>query len=164
MSMVINHHPIEQITFKEGNAFLIEASAGTGKTWTLERLYIKALLEATSQTNPGTAISVENILVVTFTNDAVEELKNRIYLHIKKTIDVLFDFYHQENNLAQNSSDVFYQYLEYRYKNHNINQDIVILTRALQRFDLAAIYTIHKFCSRVIKNYQFFFDVDFDGH
>ena len=45
---------------------LIEASAGTGKTFTVANLYLRLLIEA-QHTAPPT---VENILVVTFTNAA----------------------------------------------------------------------------------------------
>jgi len=53
---------------------LIEASAGTGKTYTLANLYLRFLLEGKS---------VEDILVVTFTNAATEELRGRIRQRIR---------------------------------------------------------------------------------
>ena len=49
---------------------LIEASAGTGKTWTICELYLRLLLER--------KLSVQQILVVTFTNAATAELRDRI--------------------------------------------------------------------------------------
>src|SRR4029079_5972045 len=49
---------------------LIEANAGTGKTWTITALYLRLLLEAQR--------SVESILVVTFTDAATAELRDRI--------------------------------------------------------------------------------------
>ena len=49
---------------------LIEASAGTGKTYTIEALYVRLILEK--------KLLVDQILVVTFTNAATEELKDRI--------------------------------------------------------------------------------------
>lgn len=190
----MNIHPLEQISFAKHGAFLIEASAGTGKTWTLERLYIKALLEASSTAKSSQALGVENILVVTFTNDAVNELKSRIYKHIQTTIDILFNFHNQEKIANKNdmnpscsfddrqvskddrsivdgavehdemmaiTSDAFTRYLQCRAQNYDSKKDIMFLTRALQRFDIAAIYTIHKFCSRIINNYSFYFAVDF---
>ena len=49
---------------------LIEASAGTGKTYNIEGLFIRLVLEMQLQVN--------QILVLTFTNAATEELKDRI--------------------------------------------------------------------------------------
>ncbi|PJF45636.1 MAG: hypothetical protein CUN48_17880, partial [Candidatus Thermofonsia Clade 3 bacterium] len=49
---------------------LIEASAGTGKTHTISTLYLRLLLER--------ELSVEQILVVTFTNAATAELRDRL--------------------------------------------------------------------------------------
>ena len=49
---------------------LIEASAGTGKTYNITRLYLRLLLEQ--------QLSVEQILVMTFTKAATEEIKGRV--------------------------------------------------------------------------------------
>ena len=49
---------------------LIEASAGTGKTYTLTALYLRLVVEA--------AIPVNRILVVTYTNAATKEFQDRI--------------------------------------------------------------------------------------
>ena len=49
---------------------LIEASAGTGKTWTLTALYARLLLER--------ELAVGQILVVTYTTAATAELRERI--------------------------------------------------------------------------------------
>ncbi|MCI3951145.1 MAG: exodeoxyribonuclease subunit beta, partial [Burkholderiales bacterium] len=49
---------------------LVEANAGTGKTWTITALYLRLLLEAERP--------VESILVVTFTEIATAELRDRI--------------------------------------------------------------------------------------
>src|SRR5512137_2099372 len=48
---------------------LIEASAGTGKTWNICGLYLRLLLERD--------LDVQQILVVTFTNAATAELRER---------------------------------------------------------------------------------------
>ena len=56
---------------------LIEASAGTGKTYTMGSLYLRLLLQAGENAFPY-ALNVEQILVVTFTEMATEELKKKI--------------------------------------------------------------------------------------
>jgi exodeoxyribonuclease V beta subunit len=50
---------------------LIEASAGTGKTHTLGRLYLRLVLEA--------ELGVEQIIVATFSNAAAQELRQRLH-------------------------------------------------------------------------------------
>lgn len=158
-------HPLQQISFTEPNqAYVVEASAGTGKTWTIERLFIKALLEATQPENPLIPLAVENILVVTFTNDATDELKQRISEQIQTTINQIIYL----NNLLEQfktpnvKDDIFLEYLLSRQNNSDVNlrkelflQDLTLLTRALQNFDQAAIYTIHGFCNRILQDYQF---------
>ena len=57
---------------------LIEASAGTGKTWNLCGLVLRLLLER--------RLEVQDILVVTFTNAATAELRERIRSRIAETL------------------------------------------------------------------------------
>ena len=60
---------------------LIEASAGTGKTWNICVLYLRLLLEKN--------LTVQQILVVTFTNAATAELRERIRSRIVQTLDYI---------------------------------------------------------------------------
>ena len=145
-------HPLTQINFVNTNqAYVIEASAGTGKTWTLERLFIKALLESVIDDN--LPIAIENILVVTFTNDATDELKQRISNQLQITINQILYIQHHQQQLNEN--DLFINYLIERYTSFDYKKDINILTRASQNFDLASIYTIHGFCNKILNDYQF---------
>ncbi len=57
---------------------LIEASAGTGKTFNITRIYLRMLLER--------KLPVEKILVMTFTKDATQELKGRIDSTIRQAL------------------------------------------------------------------------------
>ena len=59
----------------------IEASAGTGKTWNICGLYLRLLLES--------RLEVQRILVVTFTNAATAELRERIRQRIVDVLAVL---------------------------------------------------------------------------
>src|SRR5579863_2075472 len=151
--MTIEIHPIQEINFTETpNAYVVEASAGTGKTWTIERLYIKALLEASNPLDANVLLNVENILVVTFTNDATDELKERLYSQIEKSINLIIYLQnHKDQSIAE--ADIFTAYLQCRQDHYK--KDVIILTRALQNFDQSAILTIHGFCNKVLHDYQF---------
>lgn len=152
-------HPIQQINFTNPNsAWLIEASAGTGKTWTIERLFIKALLEINQvESKPpleyvSGLVTIDNILVVTFTNDATDELKSRIYEQLQATIDQII-YLANNKDIIHGQNDPFTSYLINRYAKHDHVRDLSILAGALQSFDMASIYTIHGLCHRLLQDY-----------
>ncbi|HNI00363.1 MAG TPA: UvrD-helicase domain-containing protein, partial [Rhodocyclaceae bacterium] len=60
---------------------LIEASAGTGKTWAICSLYLRLLLER--------QLALSRILVVTFTNAAAAELRERIRNRLAEMIHLV---------------------------------------------------------------------------
>lgn len=65
---------------------MIEASAGTGKTFTISNLVVRLLLEGLKKGKGenATPLDIEDILVVTFTNAAASDLRARIlekYIH-----------------------------------------------------------------------------------
>ncbi|MBW2436845.1 MAG: UvrD-helicase domain-containing protein, partial [Deltaproteobacteria bacterium] len=62
--------PLDLINCPLEGINLIEASAGTGKTFTIEGLFLRLICERQLQ--------IDQILVVTFTKAATEELKDRI--------------------------------------------------------------------------------------
>lgn len=148
----MNKHPLHQINFSaQPQAYVIEASAGTGKTWTIERLYIKALLASTKAANANWALNVTNMLVVTFTNDATDELRSRIARKLEETIAQLI-LYHNQVPLA---SDDYLSEMIAEIKPQDLAKVLAFLQRSLQNFDQAAIYTIHGFCHRVLQDYPF---------
>lgn len=138
-------HPLLQLNFDQHNqAYVIEASAGTGKTWTIERLFIKALLERSD-------LSLNNILVVTFTNAATAELKDRILLQIKATLDTLLKI-KAGTSLGGAGEDIFTQSFLLT-RPHKLDNDINVLLQSAQNFDYAPVYTIHGFCNHILKDY-----------
>ena len=74
-------HPLNPLTLNLHGQILIEASAGTGKTYTIALLFLRLLLEK--------GLSVDEILVVTFTKAATEELRGRVRQRIRDALDVL---------------------------------------------------------------------------
>ena len=116
---------------------LIEASAGTGKTYTISSIYVRLILG-----HQCTALTPENILVVTFTRAATEELRDRIRKRLKQ---VLTEF---QNG---HSDDVFVSMLLQEINDHDAA--ISRLKDAIQLMDLAAIYTIHSFAQRLLRQH-----------
>ena len=74
---------------------LITASAGSGKTYTLAKKYIRILLEAYLKDNSMDTHEFEHVLAVTFTNKATAEMKDRILqeLYILSQNPTLSDYY-----------------------------------------------------------------------
>ena len=71
------------MTFPLHGARLIEASAGTGKTFTIAGLYLRLLLgHGSTETKHQKPLTVDQILVVTFTEAATAELRDRIRARI----------------------------------------------------------------------------------
>ena len=137
---------------------LIEASAGTGKTYTMGSLYLRLLLQAGENTFPY-ALNVEQILVVTFTEMATEELKRKIRERIYDAKQKL-TAYQQTQDSAVFEQDDFLRELVASIT--DLPLAIQRLTLAEQNLDLAAIYTIHGFCRRMLMQYAFNSGVHFN--
>ena len=75
--------PLDPLTFPLYGTRLIEASAGTGKTYTIASLFIRLLLGHGDECAHHKPITVEQILVVTFTEAATAELRSRIRSRIR---------------------------------------------------------------------------------
>jgi len=145
---------LEPLTFPLYGQRLIEASAGTGKTYTIASLFIRLLLghgdcEATQ--NSGATnnahqkpLTVEQILVVTFTEAATAELRSRIRARI---MQVRLDF------IQGSSDDPFTQTLIEQSQDQQLA--IRLLRFAELQMDEAAIYTIHGFCQRMLMQNAF---------
>lgn len=108
----------------------IEASAGTGKTYTIENLFIHLLLS-------DETAAIENLLVVTFTEKATGELRTRLREKIQALLSA---------NQSDSGSEYYWEIGP---------KERARLERALFSFDSAAIHTIHGFCQRVLKEFAF---------
>ena len=128
--------PLEPLNLTLQGQILIEASAGTGKTYTIELLFLRLLLERD--------LSVDQILVVTFTRAATEELRGRVRQRIRDALDVL------EN---RGPDDELLQELIAGLEDPD--RAIILLSDALTRMDEAAIFTIHGFCQRMLQEHAF---------
>ena len=120
---------------------LIEASAGTGKTYTIATLYLRLLLEL--------GLEVDRILVVTYTQAATEELRERIRARVAQALDWL----RTGDPARRRDQDPILAELLARLPAPELAQSQ--LTDALTRMDEAAIHTIHGFCQRTLQEQAF---------
>lgn len=123
---------------------LIEASAGTGKTFTIGVLYLRLLLGLGGDAAFRRPLMVEEILVVTFTEAATEELRGRIRDNIHGLRIAC---------VRGVSDDPMYQALLAEITDWAVAA--AQLLAAERQMDEAAIYTIHGFCQRMLANNAF---------
>ncbi len=98
---------------------LIEASAGTGKTYSITQIIRNLIAEG--------ACRIDEVLVLTFTETATQELRERIR---KAISDGIADETEKGNDRA-----------------------ITHLSNALDNFESASIFTIHGFCNRILREF-----------
>ncbi|WP_118879274.1 exodeoxyribonuclease V subunit beta [Haemophilus haemolyticus] len=149
--------PLNPITLPLNQISLIEASAGTGKTYTIGSLYLRLLLKA-GENNFSRPLNVEEILVVTFTEMATEELKKKIRERITDAIHKLTAFAETQDKSAFKNDE----FLTALCQDLDIFEAIHHLKLAEQNMDLAAIYTIHGFCRRMLMQYAFHSGIHFN--
>lgn len=130
--------PFNPLTISLAGRQLIEASAGTGKTFSLALLFLRLILEQ--------GLELEQILVVTFTNAATEELRGRIRARLREALDIL------EGTAAGKEGDVLAGLLASCKDPAQVRRR---LADTLTRMDEAAIYTIHGFCQRMLQDQAF---------
>ncbi|CAH9057508.1 RecBCD enzyme subunit RecB [Pseudoalteromonas sp. CIP111854] len=130
---------------------LIEASAGTGKTYTITGLYLRCLLGLQVPAQQQMPLSVEQILVVTFTEAATQEIKDRVRSRILLARDTLLG--------EQCNDELVNRVLCQIEDKHNA---FTLLDAAAKSMDEAAIFTIHGFCQRMLKQHAFESNVAFN--
>ena len=122
----------------------IEASAGTGKTYTLEHLVVDRLVR--------TSAKLSEILVMTFTEKATAELKQRIR---KLLTDVILKAERQPTPEPPEAACLYLnddEQLTWCFDQETRRK----LELTLFGFDEAPIFTIHGFCSRILREQAFF--------
>lgn len=135
---------LDPITMPLRGPHLIEASAGTGKTYTIATLCVRLVVER--------GLGVGEILVVTFTEAAAAELRDRIRARLADTAAVLRGEAEADPGMAP--------WFERRAGSRE--EDLRRVQAALRGFDEAAISTIHGFCHRVLHDAAFETGTAFD--
>jgi len=112
----------------------IEASAGTGKTFTLAAVAVRCIAES--------EVSASQLLVVTFTRAATSELRSRVRGRLVEAES----FLNQESPPA--SEDELLQHLARTDRPARLER----IRRAIREFDSATITTIHGFAGQILSS------------
>ena len=136
------------LSFPLRGSQLIEASAGTGKTFTISALYLRLILGHGSQaTGFGRELLPPQILVVTFTDAATKELRDRIRTRLAEAARFFRDEIEAPDTLVAQLREAF-----------EIEQWAGCAGRldiAAQWMDEAAVSTIHSWCQRMLREHAF---------
>ena len=135
---------IDALTFPLSGTRLIEASAGTGKTYTIAALYVRLILGHGLQ---GAELLPPDILVVTFTDAATKELRERIRSRLTQAAA----FFREKPA----DRDDFLQRLREAYPADQWPACAYRLELAANWMDEAAVYTIHGWCNRMLQQHAF---------
>ncbi len=123
----------------EGVAWLLEASAGTGKTYQIAGLVLRLVAEY--------GLRIDRILAITFTNAATAELRDRVRKRLSSALVAL-------DRGTPDRGDGFVEHL-LSLAQPSREQMTAHLRIALRDFDLAAISTIHGFSQRMLSELAF---------
>ena len=153
-----NYPTLDLASFPLEGVALIEASAGTGKTYAVSNLLLRYVLELDYR--------LEEILVVTFTDAATQELRVRAREKISEAIIVMesvLERIHSIQELGQNSEIEFGSLLKdvcedtmlfsLLVGSKDLSGDLLKLRLAERSIDLAEIHTIHGFCQKVAREH-----------
>jgi exodeoxyribonuclease V beta subunit len=122
-----------------GGGKMIEASAGTGKTFSLALLVIRLVVEKN--------IPVGKILLMTFTNAAVAELEERVRLFIRLGYEYISGY--------GPGTPALVKLLAEDKNESEIEQAKDRLNRAMLELDQLSVLTIHSFCSKMLTRFSF---------
>lgn len=135
----MNPTTLDQLTVPLTGTRLIEASAGTGKTYTIAFLYLRLIVERD--------LPIEQILVVTFTRAATAELAERLRTRLREALSIL----DRRQGVAA-GDPTLHRWIE------GLSDPLLArqrLAEALHGMDAAAISTIHGFCARMLQEFAF---------
>lgn len=128
--------PFDLVQSPLEGAYLIEACAGTGKTYAIAFLTLRLLIEK--------ELKIGEILVLTYTNNATDELRERIRSFIQKGIETLSGKREGDGNFCRLSDLIVDRQKALRR-----------LKDALRDFDEVSVFTIHSFCHQVLTDFSF---------
>ena len=135
---------LRQFSLQPGTT-LIEASAGTGKTFTIQYCVLDLIFKG---------LELKEILVLTFTESATQELRARIQQFLSQV--------YQDLQQAHPLKEPLHSVLA-RARSQQSTADLIHkLAQAIQQIDEAPIQTIHAFCQRSLQEHAFLSQSDFE--
>ena len=143
MPPIINEN-FNPVTVELANSNLIEASAGTGKTFSIALLVIRLVIEKN--------MPIASILMVTFTNAAVAELEVRVRAFVRKTLQLA-----KSGNYELNPEDPLSNIIYNAIHHQHISIHVIVerLKQAEVLLDETAVMTIHGFCQKTLAEFSF---------
>ncbi|MGJ9416839.1 exodeoxyribonuclease V subunit beta [Massilia sp. CMS3.1] len=139
---------LDALTFPLHGSRLIEASAGTGKTWTIAALYLRLVLGHGGEAAFVRPLLPSQILVMTFTRAATRELANRV----RERLVGAAAYFRGEGAQAD-------PYLEALAGSYALDSERQVaahrLVLAAETMDEAAIFTIDAWCQRMLREHAF---------
>jgi exodeoxyribonuclease V beta subunit len=143
--------PLEVDSVELRGTQLVEASAGTGKTFAIAHLFLRLLLEPEGRAR----LEPREILVVTYTKAATAELRARIRRRLRQAMRALRDGEKPED-------EILGALVERRRAAGRAGSDAEHLQECIRGLDEAAIHTIHAFCQRALRQVAFRSGADFE--
>jgi len=146
-------HVLRPETFDLWGSRLIEASAGTGKTWTIAALYLRLVLgHGGAQHGFERALRPPEILVMTFTRAATRELSERI----RKRLHEAAAYFRAAPGAMGHAPDAYLNLLAQDYPPGPQRQRAAwALAMAADTMDDAAVHTIDAWCQRMLRQHAF---------
>ena len=138
--------PLMPLEFPLHGSRLIEASAGTGKTYTIAALYVRLVLGHGGEQGFEKSLLPPEILVVTFTEAATRELRDRIRTRLVEAAQVFREL---------REPDPFLAGLRATHDRQEWGACAYRLDQAAQWMDESAIQTIHGWCQRMLHEHAF---------
>ncbi len=123
---------------------LIEAAAGTGKTYSIAIMVLRWIL--------STDHPIDSVLAVTFTKSATAELKERILNFLEKGLE----FFRKPENCTDETIKKVCRGITDK------ENAAAKLKKAVNDFDTASVFTIHGFCRKLIREHAFELGIDFN--
>lgn len=140
--------PLDALSFPLTGSHLIEASAGTGKTFTIAMLYVRLVLGHGGENAFSTgALTPPEILVVTFTEAATRELRDRIRVRLTEAAEAFRE--------TGGEPDPALRALRKDYPEAAWPGCASRLELAAEWMDEAAVSTIHGWCKRMLREHAF---------
>jgi len=145
---------LNPLTLPRSGIHLLEASAGTGKTYSITSIILRHLLGHNGkETQVQPVYTLEQLLIVTFTRAATAELRVRVGNRIRTARQAF------ESGVAPPDDELIAHLLA---DSRDPGQDLYCLRRAEQELDLASVFTLHGFAQRVLQEYAFESGTSFD--